>query len=231
MQVDEARRVLGLGPHVELDITVVRASYRRLVRHAHPDVNARPDAADRTARLTVAYRVLTEAIEAGITTNPLSDARSGATTTSRGGQSGRTANATGNATSGGAASGGARRQPTAPQNQPTPTAAPKTPPIALALAADDTIAMSAPAEEAFMAVLDAAHDLGEIGYLDRTAGLIEVIVEFVEAPTSSVLFSFQGRANGTTEVFCTVEPLSGGDAPPTDAVTRLVLQTLRDAQC
>ena len=80
------------------------------------------------------------------------------------------------------------------------------------------------------AVLDAAHDLGEIGYLDRTAGLIEVIVEFVEAPTSSVLFSFQGRSNATTEVFCTVEPLSGGDAPPADAVTRLVLHTLREAQ-
>ena len=57
-----------------------------------------------------------------------------------------------------------------------------------------------------------------------------MIVEFVEAPTSSVLFSLQGRADGTTEVFCTVEALSGGDSPPAEAVTRLVLRTLRDTQ-
>jgi hypothetical protein len=79
-----------------------------------------------------------------------------------------------------------------------------------------------------MLLLDTAHSLGEISYLDRTAGLVEVIVEFVEAPTSSVLLSLQGRATGVTDVFCTVEPLSGGEAPPADAVTRLVLATLLD---
>ena len=77
-----------------------------------------------------------------------------------------------------------------------------------------------------MLLIDAAHELGEISYLDPSAGLIEVIVEFVEAPTSSVLLSLQGRATGVTDVFCTVEPLSGGDAPPSDAVARLVLHTL-----
>ena len=227
MQVDEARRVLGLGPHVELNLTVVRATYRRLVRNAHPDVSAHPDAADRTALLTVAYRVLTDSIDAGTATSAPAGSPNARTTTSHGGERpGRTGSAPSGAGSGGARS----QQPTAPPTQRARNADPQPPPIALALVADDTIAVSAPAEEAFMVVLDAAHDLGEIGYLDRTAGLIEVIVEFVEAPTSSVLFSFQGRANGTTEVFCTVEPLSGGDAPPTDAVTRLVLQTLRDAQ-
>ena len=93
-----------------------------------------------------------------------------------------------------------------------------------------SIAVHAPAEETLLLLLDAAHSLGEISYLDRTAGLVEVVVEFVEAPTSSVLFSLQGRGDGTTELFCTVEPLSGGDAPPVDAVTRLVVRTLRDAQ-
>ena len=77
-----------------------------------------------------------------------------------------------------------------------------------------------------MLLLDAAHELGEISYLDPSAGLVEVVVEFVEAPTSSVLLSMQGRATGVTDVFCTVEPLSGGDAPPADAVTRLLWRTL-----
>src|SRR5690606_37123645 len=79
------------------------------------------------------------------------------------------------------------------------------------LVGNDSISVSAPAEETLMLLIDAAHDRGEISYLDRTAGLLEVIVEFVEAPTSAVLFSLQGRADGTTEVFCTVEALSGGD--------------------
>jgi hypothetical protein len=93
---------------------------------------------------------------------------------------------------------------------------------------DDTIAVPAPADEVLMMLVDTAHSLGDISYLDPSNGLVEVIVEFVEAPTSSVLLSMQGRATGVTDVFCTVEPLSGGDAPPADAVTRLILHTLRE---
>jgi len=40
------------------------------------------------------------------------------------------------------------------------------------------------------------------------------------------VMSLQGRATGVTEVFCTVEPLSGGESPPEAAVTRLVAATL-----
>lgn len=203
MQVDEARRILGLPPTGEIDVAVVRASYRRLVRTAHPDVSARPDAADRTAALTVAYQVLTHAITTGAATR---------------------------STPQGSRPPGTSARTSAP---PRAGAAPAPPPerrIQVALIDDDSIAIAAPADEALMLLLDTAHSLGEISYLDRTAGLVEVIVEFVEAPTSSVLFSLQGRANGTTEVFCTVEPLSGGEAPPADAVTRLVLATLRDGQ-
>ena len=104
------------------------------------------------------------------------------------------------------------------------------PGIAVRLLDDQSISVGAPAEETLMLLLDTAHELGEISYLDRMAGLVEVIVEFVEAPTSSALFSLQGRGDGTTEVFCTVEALSGGDSPPADAVTRLVVEALRTAQ-
>jgi hypothetical protein len=90
----------------------------------------------------------------------------------------------------------------------------------------DTIAVAASREETLQAVIEAAHRLGEIAYLDPQAGLVEAIVEFVEAPTSSVVMSLQGRATGVTEVFCTVEPLSGGESPPEAAVTRLVAATL-----
>lgn len=98
--------------------------------------------------------------------------------------------------------------------------------IEVALLADQTIGIAAPPDEALLLLIEAAHDLGEVSYLDPAAGLLEVVVEFLEAPTSSILLSLQGRATGITEVFCTVEPLSGGEAPPADAVARLVVDTL-----
>jgi DnaJ domain len=113
----------------------------------------------------------------------------------------------------------------APARQPEP-AAPSVPPVEAGLVDADTIAVGAPADEVLLLLVDTAHELGEISYLDPSAGLVEVVVEFLEAPTSSVLLSMQGRATGVTDVFCTVEPLSGGDAPPSDAVTRLVMSTL-----
>ncbi len=98
--------------------------------------------------------------------------------------------------------------------------------IEVALLTDQTIGIAAPPDEALLLLIEAAHDLGEVSYLDPAAGLLEVVVEFLEAPTSSILLSLQGRATGITEVFCTVEPLSGGEAPPAGAVARLVVDTL-----
>jgi DnaJ domain len=112
---------------------------------------------------------------------------------------------------------------------PRPPASPSSPPtasIAVVLLDDDTIGVAAPPSETLLLLVDTVNRLGDISYLDPSAGLVEAVVEFIEAPTSSVLLSLQGRATGMTEIFCTVEPLSGGEAPPSDAVTRLLLHTL-----
>lgn len=90
----------------------------------------------------------------------------------------------------------------------------------------ETIGIPAPAVEVVPLLIEAAHRLGDITYLDPGAGLLEVVVEFVGAPTSSVVLSLQGRATGLTEVFCSVEPLSGGEAPSAEAVTQLLHRTL-----
>lgn len=111
-----------------------------------------------------------------------------------------------------------------PATDPEP---PTEPAPAVALVDAETVGIAAPAQEVLPLLIEAAHRLGDITYLDPGAGLLEVIVEFVGAPTSSVVLSLQGRATGLTEVFCSVEPLSGGEAPPADAVTQLLLRTLR----
>lgn len=90
----------------------------------------------------------------------------------------------------------------------------------------DTVAIDGSRQEAFAAVLEASHRLGDIGYLDPTSGMVEVVVEFTDAPTSSLVMTLQGRSSGSVEVFCTLEPLSGGESPPLEAVTRLLARTL-----
>jgi hypothetical protein len=116
---------------------------------------------------------------------------------------------------------------TAAAAEPPPRVEPQEPRSEVHLLDDDTIAIAAPAIEVVPMLIEAAHQLGDITYLDPTAGLLEVVVEFVGAPTSSVVVSLQGRATGVTEVFCTVEPLSGGEAPSDEAVTHLLWRTLR----
>lgn len=103
------------------------------------------------------------------------------------------------------------------------------PSLALQVVDESSILVFADRETTFSAVLSASQALGEVGYLDRSAWLVELIVEFVEAPTSSVVMTLQGRSAGT-EVFCTVEPLSGGSSPPIAPVTDLLARTLSEVR-
>lgn len=203
MDRDEAARLLGVEPGA--DDATVRGAYRRLLLVTHPDVSPASDATDRTVRLTRAVEVLTgpgapaaAAAEARI--EPDADVAAEDRNGSAAPRTGR-------------ASGGA------PTGRPDRA-------VAVALVDDDTIGIAAPHDEALLLVLETAHELGEVAYLDHSAGMVEVVVEFLDAPTSSVLMSLQGRATGVTEVFCTVEPLSGGDAPSAEAVARLLLSTM-----
>ena len=65
-----------------------------------------------------------------------------------------------------------------------------------------------PPDEAFLAVLDAAADLGDVTYVDAEAGLLEVVLTDGDGRRTSLVLTLQGRAaTGTTEVFGTFEPL------------------------
>jgi len=198
MRVSEARAILGVG--ADDDHLAVRSAYRHLLLQTHPDVSGRADAAARTMRLTAAYTTLVdpagEVVDAGDAPAP------GARSTQTG-------------------------PPRSAQSDETPSQdEPDRDPILVALDDANTIAVGAPPGETLMLIIDAAHHLGEITYLDPSAGLVEVVVEFIEAPTSSILMTLQGRATGVTDVFVAVEPLSGGESPPSDAVTRLMVRTL-----
>jgi hypothetical protein len=72
-----------------------------------------------------------------------------------------------------------------------------------------SLELELPADEAFLAVLDAAAELGDVTYVDAEAGLLEVVlVDPDTGARSSLVLTLQGRAAlGTTEVFGTLEPM------------------------
>ena len=91
----------------------------------------------------------------------------------------------------------------------------------------DTVAAELPAGDLFAMLLEVGHRIGEVSYADPAAGLLEVVVELAGYGACSVVLTLQGRATGTTEAFCTVEPLGGGPAPPAAAIAELLAEGLR----
>lgn len=91
----------------------------------------------------------------------------------------------------------------------------------VARAGGDTLAIAAPADEAFRWLLDAVHDLGAVTYVDRSMPIVEVLCRFEGEPATSLVLDLQGRATHT-EVFCTVESIESRPGPPTEAVVDLL---------
>ncbi len=110
----------------------------------------------------------------------------------------------------------ARTGATAPPSPPPPTPAPRAPGPA-AEPTGDSLVLDAPADEAFLALLEAAHAVGEVTYVDARLGLLEVVLADDGGHACQLLITLQGRATGT-EAFCTLEPLGTTPCPPTEAV-------------
>ena len=166
MDLDEARRVLGVG--AEAGWEEVRTAYRRLLRRHHPDVALDvPAAGSTTARIVSAYGALWAARAGATAAEPVEPVETGEAVTPGHG---------------------------APN-------------------ADGTVVLPAPPDEAFLALLDAAQDMGEATYVDAEVGLLETIVGS-GLGSCSLMLSLQGRASGTTEAFVTLEPLGQGPPPP-----------------
>lgn len=195
MSLGEALTILGVAPGATL--AEVRHAYRHLVRTNHPDLVAEPQATERTARVTMAFATIRTAVARhGLGVVP--DDRDSEPLPGPGPE---------------AASGSRRGPPWASE----------------AIEADsvdgDTIAIAAPAPEAFALLLDAASTVGSIGYVDRQLGILEVLVRFEGGPTCSVLVTLQGRAFGT-DAFCTMDSIEAAPTPPLRPVVDALVAAL-----
>ena len=198
MDLTEALTILGLRPGTPM--AEVREAYHAEVRAAHPDLvgveGDRAAATARTARITGAFAVVRRAVLE-------------------------------------AGTGVVPEPPSvaAPAATPDPSAGPRPPrPWEVdAVDADadgDTISIAAPPSEAYTLLLEAGARLGGIGYVDRSLGILEIIVRFEGGPSCSVLINLQGRAFGT-DAFCTMESIEAAPTPAVRPVVEALVEELR----
>lgn len=207
MEPAEARRVLGVAAGTAW--SEVRQAYRDRIRHHHPDRAGSAGEAD-AVRIIEAYRVLDEdqrnpAPRRGATNRPGPSRTGTAPPPPPGPRPGRSDHG---------------------YTEPGPTEAPGSAwsipldpggPPAFTRVDADTLRFRAPADETFRWLLEAAHEIGEITYLDRSGPLFEVLCSFLGEPATSLLVTLQGRADGT-DALCSAESIEARPGPPTAAV-------------
>ena len=89
----------------------------------------------------------------------------------------------------------------------------------------DTIRLAMPPDEAFLRLLEAAHRIGDVTYVDRSCAIFETLVAVEGEGACSLVITLQGRAYGT-EAFCTLESIERVASPPVRHVTEALVAAL-----
>jgi hypothetical protein len=113
--------------------------------------------------------------------------------------------------------------------RPDLAAMPATPPPQVGVHVDggDTLMVDAPPDEAFTRLMEAAHAVGAVTYVDRSCAILEVVVQH-EGEACSLVVTLQGRGGEAgTAAYCTLESLERVARPEPDAVVRELAAALR----
>jgi hypothetical protein len=193
-----AREVLGVTE--QSTMAEVRSTYRARLRKVHPDQNSSLSAAEETKELIAAFRVVAE-----VYSQPR----------------------VGSASARVAASEPEVRTGEGFGSDPAYSGDLDVTAFA-SLVDDDTVAIESTGTEAFAALVAVGHEIGDVTYIDRQNELLEILLRTVTNDTLSLVATLQGRANGTTEAFLTLEPLDVGvtELPTIRGVALLVIHHL-----
>jgi hypothetical protein len=115
----------------------------------------------------------------------------------------------------------ARRAAPAPPPPPPPRAG-----VPAEVLDGDTIRVPLPPDEAFLALLEAAHEIGDVTYVDRSCAIFEALLPIEGEGVCSLVVTLQGRAHGT-DAFCTLEAIEHVASPPVHHVARALVDALR----
>jgi hypothetical protein len=111
-----------------------------------------------------------------------------------------------------------------PGRRPT-TTTPPSPRIAAHLDGPDRLVVDAPPDEAFTRLLEAAHAIGGVSYVDRSCAIFEVVVRH-EGEAHSLVVTLQPREAGGTEAYCTLESIERVNTPSPEPVVRQLADAL-----
>ena len=168
-----------LGVDATDDWAAVRDAYRTLIRLTHPDLVG-PGGADETLRVNAAYRVLAVARREGRLHAVERSAPPGPVPAPRPNPPGPR-----------------------PERRPDHRGADD-----IRIIGGDTIVLSSPPAETFRRLVEAAHALGDISYIDRSSAIFETVLHLEDGTHASLVVSLQWRAHDATcEAFCTLEAL------------------------
>jgi len=90
----------------------------------------------------------------------------------------------------------------------------------------DTVRLAVPPDEAFVRLVDAAHRIGAVTYVDRSCAIFETLVDVDGEGACSLVITLQGRAEGT-DAFCTLEAIEHVGRPPVRPVVEALVAALR----
>jgi hypothetical protein len=113
-----------------------------------------------------------------------------------------------------------------PPIAPVPTSAPHEPWEPPEVLDGDTVRLAVPPDEAFVRLLDAAHHIGAVTYVDRSCAIFETLVQVDGEGACSLVITLQGRAEGT-DAFCTLEAIEHVGRPPVRPVVEALVAALR----
>lgn len=119
----------------------------------------------------------------------------------------------------------ARAEPAGPAGPVAPAG-----PVDARVAGDSLLVDAEPAV-VMARLVEAGHALGEVTYLDRATGIVEVLLQLPDPDDErlvavSLVASLQGRLDAV-EVFCTVERLDGHPSPPIGPIVSALAAEVR----
>lgn len=89
------------------------------------------------------------------------------------------------------------------------------------------VLLAAEMDDAFVALLEAAHVVGVVSYVDRQSAVLESIVTAVPGQATSLLIFLEpGEEDGVTEAFLGVESLGGHPPAPLDPLVDRIAELL-----
>ena len=86
--------------------------------------------------------------------------------------------------------------------------------------ADDSTTLLVPPGDVFIRLVEAGHQLGEVSYIDRDAGMVQVTFTADNGVVCQLAVTIVSSApsSGDVRVEFTLDPLASGEAPPIERV-------------